>query len=142
MPLQIINGPIIRAGESVSDPIDTGEEGSMVRLTMPGHWGGGAAPLTFQISSDGELFNDLYDHQGHEITIPVSIGAGVIFPLGMMAGIRFIRFRSGTSAAPVPQEIEREFAVAVMVDAVQTPPAATAKAHRKTPRKSGARRKK
>src|SRR4249919_2002135 len=103
MTLQILNGPIIAAGESLSDSIDC-SAGELVRLTMPGAWTG-TAPLTFQISTDGVFYNDLFTLDGHEITLPVVVpGAAVIVPTDVGRAIAFIKFRSGTRAAPVVQD--------------------------------------
>jgi hypothetical protein len=112
--LQVLNGPFIQAGESLSDAIDC-SAGELVRLTMPGAWTD-AAPLTFQISTDGVFYNDLFTLDGHELTLPVVVpGAAVLVSHDVGRAIAFIRFRSGTRAAPVPQQDLREFAVAVNV---------------------------
>jgi len=112
MALNIINGPIIRAGESLSEAVDL-SGGSLVRITMPGHWGGGN--LTFAVSTDGTLFNDLFDARGDEITMVVTIGAAVpvIDAGGWTQMLGFLKFRSGSRENPVVQEIDREFAVTV-----------------------------
>jgi hypothetical protein len=127
MPLQVINGPIIEEGEALSDAVDV-SKGELVRLTMPAAWT--SAALTFQISSDGEGFNDLYNYDGGETQIVVAPGAGIIFPRDFLRGIGFIKFRSGTSNQPVPQPERREFSVAVDVGGTYVvdqpdPPAAT-----------------
>jgi hypothetical protein len=57
MALQVLNGPVIEAGESLSDALDC-TSGSIIRLTMPAQWSPQAV-LTFSISSDGNGFNDL-----------------------------------------------------------------------------------
>ena len=61
MGLTVINGPFIQAGESLSDGVDC-SGGDAVRITMPGAWSGGN--LTFQISTDGALYNDLFTARG------------------------------------------------------------------------------
>jgi len=108
--LQIITGPVIEAGESLSDAIDCGN-GEMVRITMPADWSGGV--LTFAISTDGEGFNDVYSFDGDEVAINVVRGSAVFVPQAMGRAVKFIKFRSGTSKNPQPQEQRREFAVAV-----------------------------
>ena len=122
MPLQIINGPFIQPGESLSDGIDC-SAGPIVKLTMPGAWTidgptGGPAALTFLTSSDGILYNDVFEPNGLELSFAVVAGTGVI---GMRLNTGFVKFRSGTRARPVPQAELREFAVALDVF---TPPAA------------------
>ena len=139
MPLTVINGPTIAAGEALSDVVDV-SAGALVRLTMPVDWT--AADLTFQISSDGEFFNDLYDHNGGEVTCVCTPGVGIIFPGDFMLGVAFLRFRSGTSQNPQPQPEERAFSVAVLSDDGPVLPSGakagkrTRTAHRKTPRKT------
>ena len=68
MTLQIIDGPLFAKGESLSSGIDI-SAGNIVRITTPAGWTN--ANLTFQISSDGTGYNDLYDAEGQEITIVV-----------------------------------------------------------------------
>jgi hypothetical protein len=78
---------------------------------MPGNWDD--APLTFQVSTDNKMFNDLYDHLGNEIEIVVVPGTGVIVPPDWLRSAVFIKFRSGLSDAPVAQSDLREFAIAI-----------------------------
>src|SRR3954464_9174665 len=66
MSLQVLNGPTIAAGESLSDALDC-TAGPLVRITIPAEFT--PANLTFQLSSDGVGYNDLYDVHGNEITI-------------------------------------------------------------------------
>ena len=110
MPLTIINGPIIDAGESLSSGIDC-SAGPIVKITMPGNWNG-AAPLTFQTSSDGIMYNDIFEPDGSELQFTVIAGTGVI---GMRLNTGFIKFRSGARERPVAQNELREFAVALDV---------------------------
>ena len=110
MPLTIINGPIIQAGESLSSGIDC-SAGAIVKITMPGNWNG-AAPLTFQTSSDGVMYNDIFNPDGTELMFTVIAGTGVI---GMRLTTGFVKFRSGTRERPVVQPELREFAVAIEV---------------------------
>jgi hypothetical protein len=114
MTLQVLNGPFIQAGESLSDAVDC-SPGELVRLTMPGAWSE-AAPLTFQISTDGVFYNDLFTLDGYEVTLPAVVpGAAVLVSHDVGRAIAFIKFRSGTRAAPMPQQDLREFAVAIDV---------------------------
>ena len=120
MPLQVLNGPIIRAGESLSDGLDF-SAGKIVRLTMPVNWA--SAPLTFQISTDGEGYNDLYhlqvvagSYSGYEVTLNAVVpGIGLILPTDFGKGANFVKFRSGTRSLPIIQSADREFAVAIEV---------------------------
>jgi hypothetical protein len=110
MPLTIINGPFIQAGETLSDVVDC-SAGKLVRITMPGAWS--SARLTFEISSDGILYNQLIYPSGNEVRVAVVPGATVIVPTDMANALAFIKFRSGSKQAPVPQAELREFAVAL-----------------------------
>jgi hypothetical protein len=115
MPLTIINGPIIQAGESLSEGIDC-SAGPIVKITMPGNWSG-AAPLTFQTSSDGIMYNDIFEPDGQELKFTVMAGTGIV---GMRLNAGFVKFRSGTREQPVPQPELREFAVAIDVMTIPT----------------------
>jgi hypothetical protein len=136
MTLRVITGPVIEQGEALSDPIDV-SGGALVRLTMPAEWL--SAPLTFQISSDGEGYNDMYDFQGEEVAIPVQPGVGIVIPRDALAGVGFIRFRSGTSSQEVAQPERREFSVALLVEAASP---VTAKVTKTTKQKSKPKKKK
>ena len=66
MALNVINGPFIQPGKWLSDGVDC-SGGDAVSITMPGAWSGGN--LTFQISTDGALYNDLHEANGDEVTM-------------------------------------------------------------------------
>ena len=112
MPIIVVEGPTIAAGQSLSDAIDL-TAGRPVRLTMPAGWT--PANLTFQISTDGQFFNDLYALDGRrarEVLVGgVSPGIGVALA-GLTGNVHY-RVRSGTARNPVPQSEERVFAVAI-----------------------------
>jgi hypothetical protein len=120
--LQIINGPFIRAGQSLSEGLDCSGCIRIVRVTMPGNWQ--AAPLSFQVSTDGAMYNDLFHLQvtagsyiPFEVVFPgIQPGVGLVLPEQFGAGATWIKFRSGTRSTPIKQDMEREFAVAVEVD--------------------------
>ena len=108
MPLQIL--PLfIQAGQSLSDPVDC-SPGPIVKITMPGNYVGDT--LTFQTSSDGLMFNDIFEPDGTELTFRVIAGTGII---GMRLNTGFVKFRSGTRERTVVQPELREFAVALDV---------------------------
>lgn len=113
MTLAVISGVTILAGDSLSNAVDIGARGDIVRIVMPDPWGGGN--LTFQISDDGVNYYDLHDASGAEITIPVRPGA--IVPIGNITGqtasIEWFKIRAGSSAFPVVQDADRAFAVTV-----------------------------
>src|SRR5215467_7455822 len=111
--LVVLNGPVIEEGEYLSDAVDlTGYE--IVRITMPAGWTN--ANLTFQISTDGQGFNDLFAYDGTEYTLVVITGAAV--PLrddsAVKKAAQFVKFRSGSRQFPVIQRERREFAIAVL----------------------------
>ncbi len=109
MPLTIINGPIIDAGDSLSAGIDC-SAGPIVKITMPGNFVGDT--ITFQTSSDGIMYNDIFQPDGTELMFRVIAGTGII---GMRLSTGFVKFRSGTRERPVVQPELREFAVALDV---------------------------
>lgn len=115
MTLQIINGPFIQPGEALSDAVDcTG--GEIVRITMPGAWDPDAN-LTFAISSDGIMFNDLVDVKGEEIQIAVTPGTAVVVRGGEWTkAFAHVKVRSGTRKSPIAQKDLREFAFAIEPD--------------------------
>ena len=110
MPLVILNGPIIAAGESLSDAIDC-TAGRVVRITMSADWSD--APLTFQLSSDGFGFNNLFDPHAKEIIFEVQPGSAVLVPAGMASALAHLKFRSGLADHPVKQSARREFSIAL-----------------------------
>ncbi|MCP3471384.1 hypothetical protein NLM33_13690 [Bradyrhizobium sp. CCGUVB1N3] len=100
MALEILNGPIIAAGEALSDGVDC-SAGSIIRLTMPPEWD--AANISFQISSDGAFYNDLVKGRPCE---------------NFLKAIAFLKIRSGSRDAPVTQSEQRAFAIAIEPDPV------------------------
>lgn len=110
MTLQVLNGPRILAGESLSDVLDC-SAGEPVRITMPPDWTN--ASLSFQISTDGLFFNDLFDSNGYEIMAHVVPGGAVVVPMDVARVVTFLKIRSGSRASPVPQDANRDFAVAI-----------------------------
>jgi hypothetical protein len=115
MPLQIVDGPVIEAGESLSSGVDC-TAGRLVRITTPLDWD--SANLTFQISSDGTGYNDLYTADGTEVTIVVKgKNSAIIVDEKWTHAIGWLKVRSGTSKYPVAQKEGRLFALALEVDA-------------------------
>jgi hypothetical protein len=108
--LTIIDGPTIRAGESLSDGADC-SAGTIVRITVPQEFT--PSNLTFQVSSDGVLYNDLYTLHGDEITISAKPDTGIVVYDVWTRSIAFIKFRSGTREHPVKQKGDCKFAIAV-----------------------------
>jgi hypothetical protein len=126
--LQVINGPTIEAGESLSDAVDC-SAGQLVCITMPSGWdnaqGNKSVVLTFQFSPDGEVFSELCNFDGHAVTVPVVVpGSSVVVSADVGRATAWIKFRSGTMGNPVAQSEMREFSVAIMPDASSAQPAA------------------
>ena len=113
MTLQIIDGPTIPHNESLSDGADC-SGGQIVRITVPQEYT--PANLTFQVSSDGNMYNDLFDAQGNEITVSAKPNTGIVVGERWTRSINFIKFRSGTREHPVKQtKDECRFAIAIDV---------------------------
>jgi hypothetical protein len=113
MPLQIVDGPTIAAGESLSDGADC-SSGTIVRITVPQEYT--AANLTFQVSSDGNFYNDLYNSDGEEVMISAKPNTGIVVHEAWTKSINFIKLRSGSGKHPVEQAVDCRFAIAVEVD--------------------------
>jgi hypothetical protein len=111
MGLTVVDGPTIPHGESLSDGADcTG--GTIVRITIPQEFT--EANLTFQVSSNGDLYNDLYTPDGREVTLSVNPDTTVIVDERWTRSIGWIKFRSGSRKSPVPQTKDTvKFAIAV-----------------------------
>jgi hypothetical protein len=108
--LTIVDGPTIRAGESLSDGADC-SAGTIVRITVPQEFT--QANLTFQVSSDGGFYNDLHTSDGDAITITAKPDTGIVVYEVWTRSIGFIKFRSGTREHPVKQKGDCKFAIAV-----------------------------
>lgn len=112
MALTIVDGPTIAAGESLSDGADC-SAGTIVRITVPQEFT--EANLTFQVSSDGNFYNDLFTAVGEEVTVVANPATGIIVHEAWTRSIAFIKFRSGSRDHPVEQEVDCRFAIAVDV---------------------------
>jgi hypothetical protein len=117
MSLTIVDGPTIPHNESMSEGVDcTG--GTIVRITVPQEFT--PANLTFQASSNGDLYNDMYNVKGEEITLPVKPNTTVIVDEHWTRSIGWIKFRSGTRAHPVKQTRDAvKFAIAIETSQVR-----------------------
>lgn len=96
----------IANGASLSDVVTIDPRTVVVGIEMPGAWT--AAQLTFQVSTDGVTFKNLFNNAGSELT---TTGAAVNLVLHLdwtqFVGIRYLRVRSGTSGTPVNQLADR-----------------------------------
>jgi hypothetical protein len=119
MGLTIVDGPTILEGESLSDAADC-SAGTIVRITVPQEFTD--ANLTFQASSDGSMYNDLYNDKEEEITLRAKADTTIVVSAPWTRTVAFIKIRSGTRANPVPQKVTTKLAVAV--ETPDTPPIA------------------
>ncbi|WP_156680260.1 hypothetical protein [Sphingomonas profundi] len=96
----------IAAGTSLSPVVDLAGE-RLHRIVVPAGWT--AAAISFQSSSSGTTFADLFDVSG-EVTLSTSIVAGgraIVVDPAVFLGVRYLRLRSGTSAGAVNQAADR-----------------------------------
>ena len=110
MGLIIVDGPTILEGESLSDGADC-SAGTIVRITVPQEFTD--ANLTFQASSDGNMYNDLYNDKEEEITLQAKADTTIVVSAPWTRTVAFIKIRSGTRRAPVPQKVTTKLAIAV-----------------------------
>src|SRR4029077_18350357 len=113
MPLTLLDGPTIGAGESLSDSIDC-SAGNLVRITMPQEWTNAA--ISFQASTDDVGYNDLYRPDGSEIVVAAKAGVGILLDAATTLAVAFLKIRSGTADDPVPQPEQRTFALTLKVE--------------------------
>lgn len=125
--IEVLNGPTIAAGESLSDAIDCCA-GQLVAITMPSGWSEGqgskGASLTFQYSPDGETYSEMCTLDGFAVTVPAVVpGSTVVVSADVGRATAWLKLRSGTSGNPVVQEEARTFALSIMVAAAPSMPA-------------------
>ena len=74
-------------------------------IEMPSAWT--AAGLSFEVSSDGVNYLDLYDDTA-EYTLAADASRAIGFPgANIFVGFKYIKVRSGTSGTPVNQGADR-----------------------------------
>jgi hypothetical protein len=114
MPLVVIDGPTILAGQSLSDGVDC-SAGTIVRITVPQEYNDGDMPneMSFQVSSDGNGYNDLFDDEGKEITIVARANQGIVIDRAWARTVAFIKLRSGTRDRPTKQTEDCKLAIAI-----------------------------
>jgi hypothetical protein len=114
MTLQVVDGPTIAQGESLSDGIDC-SAGEIVRITVPQEFT--PANLTLQVSSDGNFYNDLFDSHGNEVTIVAKPNTSIVIGEHWARVIAYLKLRSGTRNHPVEQGVDCRFGIAIEVAA-------------------------
>jgi hypothetical protein len=131
MSLTIVDGPTIMRGESLSDGVDC-SAGTIVRITVPQEFT--PANLTFQVSSNGDLYNDLHNSDGSVVTLVAKPDSTIIVGEHWTRSIAFIKFRSGSRDHPVKQtKDDCKFAIAV--ETGDAPAAASASRQREQPQR-------
>jgi hypothetical protein len=103
--LVIVDGPIIRAGESLSE-IANFTQGRPVRIVTPKGWDGG--DITFQVSVDGVHFDDLFNPDGSEVALVCNgLGRAISLTGQSAIAVSYVKYRAGSSMWPVPQTEDR-----------------------------------
>jgi len=90
----------IALNQSLSAPVQLYGRG-FFGVEMPSAWT--AANLTFQVSTDGDTYRNLYDEDGNEVEVTAAANRFIrVFPADFMV-FPYIRLRSGTAGVPVNQ---------------------------------------
>lgn len=102
----------ILSGASLTDAIDLGDA-RLSRIAMPATWT--TANLSFQVSYDGVTYNNLFDSSGVEVTVTAAAARAISLHtlFALFQDVRWLKIRSGTSAAPVNQGADRALQLAV-----------------------------
>ena len=99
----------IASGASLSGAVDL-QGRKLVAIDMPSGWT--AASLTYQASADGVTYDDVYDG-ATERSLTVAASRYMMQNIGDWIGVRYLKIRSGTSAAPVNQGASRVITLVV-----------------------------
>lgn len=94
----------IASSASLSSPADLSGT-TLCGYIMPASWT--SADITFQASIDGSTYYDLHDNFGNEVNHSVAAGKFITLNPADFACVRYLKIRSGTSAAAVNQAAER-----------------------------------
>jgi hypothetical protein len=110
MPTNVLT-PTILAGQSLSDSIDT-VGGTAVICFAPALWT--PANISFQLSTDAVLWEDLFEPDGTEIIMPLIAGTAILFRSEIQSAKgAYIKIRSGSRYHPVVQEQDAQFRILV-----------------------------
>jgi hypothetical protein len=109
MPRFMPKAAIITAGQSLSAAIDC-STGAPVFLHMPAGWT--SARLSFQVSPDNTVYNDLFNTDALEIQFNVVPGTSVRLDK-FWEPVTWLKIRSGGRDMPVPQEADRTITVTI-----------------------------
>ena len=112
----------IAAGQNISAIFDLDAvPGRAHRLVFPAGFAWDAAQLTILASVDGAAFNTLHRLNDDGSAAPAGIvqsaqivaGRSLVLPPEIFFAVRYLRFQSGTPAAPVNQAAARNFTLAL-----------------------------
>lgn len=97
----------IANGAALSDVVDLGPEARLKAVQMPAAWT--AAALTFQVSTDGTTFIDLFSSAAEvNFTVAANQMIGLTYDQNsFFERFRYIKVRSGTTGTPVNQGAQR-----------------------------------
>ena len=101
----------IAAGQSLSNVIEL-EGAEVFAIHMPAAWD--AANITLQAAPFfGGTYQDVYDDLGSEVAITAGAGKCIAIDANALklAGLNFVKLRSGTGATPVTQTVARSITV-------------------------------
>lgn len=101
---------LIASGTSLSAAIDL-RGTTMVGVIMPASWT--TANLSFQASVDGQNYYDIYDMSGTEESVAADASRFIAINPSELAGVRYIKLRSGTTGTPVNQGADRTLSLVV-----------------------------
>lgn len=103
----------ITNGTSLSDAIDLGAA-TLFGIQLPAAWT--TANLTFQGSTDGVTYANLFDSNGTEITATVAASQFVVMATPpQWIGLRYLKIRSGTSGTAVNQAADRTLQIVSVI---------------------------
>jgi hypothetical protein len=116
MPLKVVPGAIIPAGQSLSNTVDCTGSTHLVGIFLPDDWTGGA-PLSFQLSQENSTYHDLYHVvlpgeavNCFEVVVPrPPPGSTLKLTPDLGRDVNWVKVRSGTASNPVAQSADREF---------------------------------
>lgn len=103
----------ITNGTSLSGAIDLGAA-TLFGIQMPSAWT--TANLTFQASTDGATYANLYDSTGAEVTVTAAASQFIVMAVPpQWIGLRYLKIRSGTSGTAVNQAADRTLQIVSVI---------------------------
>lgn len=96
----------VQVGGTVAVGAASSASATLLAVQMPAAWT--AAVLTLQASRDGATWVDVYDRFGAEVTLQAASSRRIVVEPSLIAGVEYLRLRSGTAASPVNQGADRD----------------------------------